>query len=262
MELTPQGPAHVGRVLDDAWRLYAAAFGRVWYLAGLGSFLTNVPMSISQYALSNGDLGIGQFFGLMLIFVAVWFVILAAVLARMGAVADGIDLPVVASLTRGLRRSFYLFVAMVLYVLAMYLGLILLLIPGIAVSVFFVLFPVLIVREGMNPFAALGESWVRIWGRWWRTLLVLSVGVVLWMIGYALVGAVASGMLPFLSVDIGFSALIDTSGTMLIYTTVIQVVSDTLFSPLLYAVLIVQSDELGLRWRGRDLERRIRALAA
>lgn len=261
MELTPQGPATVGRILDDAWRLYTAAFGRVWYLVGVGSFLTNVPMSLTQYALSNGDIGFGSFFLLMLAFVAVWFVVLAAVLARMGAVADGIDLPVAACLTRGLGRSFYLFVAMILYALAMYLGLIMLLVPGIAVSVFFVLFPVLIVREGMNPFAALGESWVRVWRRWWRTTLVLSVGVVLWMIGYALVGAVASGMLPFLSVDLGFNALIETSGSMLIYTTAIQVVSDTLFSPILYAVLIVQSDELGLRWRGRDLERRVGALA-
>jgi uncharacterized membrane protein len=90
---------------------------------------------------------------------------------------------------------------------AVVIGFILLIIPGIFVAVKLSLVPFIVIDEGLGPFQAIEASWKRTSGHWWTLFLSGLLGVIVIIVGFILliVGSIPATMLVYLA----FAALFD-----------------------------------------------------
>jgi hypothetical protein len=101
-----------------------------------------------------------------------------------------------AMLGAGLRRAWPILVAGVLGLLAIYLGLILLVIPGLIVSLMFSLTVPVVMAEGLGPVRSLGRSRALTKGHRWSLLGLFFVAYL--VVGApALLAAVLAGGVPY-----------------------------------------------------------------
>src|SRR5262249_19220943 len=118
---------------------------------------------------------------------------IAAIILRIDAVASG---AATASnpLAAALRRLPALVVLGVCYALAIGVGTLLLIVPGILFSVSLMLALPILLLDGKGPFASLSGSHRLVWGHWWRTFSIVSIGGVIVMVLYFVV-AFAAGFI-------------------------------------------------------------------
>lgn len=147
-----------------------------------------------------GDLaGLTERFGAELMAVALAFYLLGcAVLLLVGSLGRGVELGIGELLGAVLRRLPHLLLASVLFALAAWAGLMLLVVPGVFVMVALSFFSQAVLFDGHDGVRALGASFRLTRGLWWRTfalyLLVLIANVIaLMLVGLAL-GVVQGGL--------------------------------------------------------------------
>lgn len=142
------------------------------------------------------------------------------------------------------RRAHSLLWISVVYFLAVMLGLIACIAPGIWLSVAFsVAFPVLFV-EDLRGSKALRRSFKLVEGRWWPTCGVL-------LVGFLLAGIVSS----IFTYGLGALALInDSLGFLILLTTLGGLLSSLLTTPFQAAIVSVVYFDLRVRKEGFDLE--------
>ena len=150
-----------------------------------------------------------------------------------------------ASLSFAATRMLPLLGLSVLYFLGVIGGTILLIIPGIWLSVAWSLGYPALLSEGIGPAAALGRSFRLVRGRWWATFAALLV--------MYLIVAVISGILG-LVVGATLVAAIDSEVVAAVLLTMVNIISSLITLPLFAAVLTIIYFDLRVRKEGFDLQ--------
>ena len=180
MQQRPQSPQSIGAVLGVGFELFLAGLKRVYPLAfayALCSGLQDLPQL--QVDVEVRPITAPQFAAYVVLgFTQV--VMFAAIVTRLDALAGGEDLSTAAVLRTGWRLSPFIILAGILYGLAVLAGLLLLVVPGVIVSVYLGLaFNALILRN-LGVVGCLKYSYALVRGHWWRTvaMLLFMLGVV------------------------------------------------------------------------------------
>jgi len=249
-------PQSIGRVLDSGFKLFVKAFTGVLPLSLAGAAVLAVP-NIANVVMGGPEQVASPLPGatvlvLFLLALPVYIVLIAAVVYRLGAEAEMHEASTGPALARAVRCVLSLIGAAILYFLAMAGGLILLIIPGIILSLSLSFGFFAIVLDGESALGALKRSHRLVWGNWWRTLAVVSVPVVIVMILYLL----------YLALAIAFGASIVMSdgrpaSDVLITANLIEVAIGGITAPLIYSIMIAQYHDLKLRKEGHDLAARL-----
>jgi len=246
-------PQSIGRVLDSGFKLFVKAFTGVLPLSLAAAAVLAVP-NIANVVIGGPErvespVPSSTFLVLFLVALPIYMILIAAVVHRLGAVAEMHEASAVQALARGVRCVLSLIGAAILYFLAMAGGLILLIVPGIILSLSLSFGFFAIVLDGESALGALKRSYRLVWGNWWRTLAVVSVPVVIVMI-------------LFLGLGIAFGATLvmsdgRPSSDVLITANLIQAAIGGITSPLIYSIMIAQYHDLKLRKEGHDLAARL-----
>ncbi len=249
-------PTSIGKVLDAGFKLFFAGLGRVILLSLTASLIGVAP------ALMYGDIGTSEtlpsgaalvsMVAITLITILLNMVLLAAVLYRLGRLAEEREMTLREALAQGLRCLLPMIFATILYTLAIVLGLVALVIPGLILMLSLAFFAVAIVLDEEGPLSALKRSHRLVWGNWWRTATVLSVPVIV-LIGLQVALGLAVG------IPVGVLAG-GSKGMLTLLSQGVQVLTNTFSVPLLYAIFVVQYHDLKLRKEGSDLEARLAAV--
>lgn len=263
----PTEPGSIGNTLDAGFKLYAASFKRVLGMAVLAIVSVAVPVMVMVFAIavlaSGGEepeagvfvaVGIGVLLALV---IYMWFYL--AAMCRIGGIAYGRELGFGACMSMSGRKLLPVIVGWFLYSLAMVGGFILLVIPGIYLSVSLSLFTLCIIFENDGIIESLRHSFRLIWGNWWRTAVI---GTVVLIVYYVLSIAIE---IPFFVLEsVLFTSEVGEEAG--IGETLLSMVGSFLSAivtfPLMMAAVIALFHDLKLRKEGHDLEARVEALAA
>lgn len=259
-------PSSIGRVLDSGFKLFVASLKPVLLLI----IVTAIINVIMQYAMfqtmapaqqytTQEEMGqymagiMPQLVGISIIIWLVSIILYNAILSRVGEVAKGGNGELYDALIVGIRKAFPVFIAAILYSLAISVGFVLLVIPGLILMITLLFFQVLIVVDDEGIIASLKTSHTLVWGNYWRTSAVILVP---FFIIYALIMVVAFAA--------GFFGAFNTPElvdgqmhmTFGVFDVVIAAVS-VLMVPLLDSIFIAHLNDLKLRKSGSDLEQRM-----
>ena len=270
----PTAPRTIGGVLDDTIQLFKASFSTCWQPSLIMSLITSalgyfvfLTMPLAAATLSPAET-LARFRGMMgalgiwyLVVVVCGLVFYGMVIANTAAVSRGAPLSFGASFTKSLRRAPELFVASIVFFIAIVIGFILLFIPGCYVWNRLQLFAVPLVDEAKGPFASLGASWRAVGGNWWRTAAVVFVIFVILVVLEMVLGMVAGivGAVGTLGGAAGSSPAA-IMGRVQLVTLLVGAFVRIFTMPLLVAVYVALYQDLMLRKGGADLEARMGAL--
>ena len=262
----PTAPQSIGGVLDNGIKLFKASFSKVFALAFVGTLASNLPSVYLTRQLqgamadpAQNPEAIAAVFGpgfvlLTLVAVLFYLVVFAAMIARIDAVARNAECSIGDALGIGLRRFLAIIGVGLLYSLAVGIGMVLLVIPGIilAVSLYCGMYLVIIDRTG--PVESLIQSHKLVWGDWWRTATILTIALIIAMVVFILVGVVA-GVAAIGGGDPTTLALTPLWWDLLLAPAVTAVVM-----PLMYSMPYAMLQDLKLRRGGSDLMDRMESL--
>jgi hypothetical protein len=259
-------PSSIGRVLDSGFKLFVASLKPVLLLIIVTAiinvimqyamFQTMAPVQqyTSQEEMAQHMAGImPQLVGVSIIIWLVSIILYNAILSRVGEVAKGGNGELYDALIVGIRKAFPVFIAAILYSLAISVGFVLLVIPGLILMITLLFFQVLIVVDDEGIITSLKTSHNLVWGNYWRTSAVILVP---FFIIYALIMVVAfaAGFLgAFSTPDMVDGQMHMTFG---MFDVVMAAVS-VLMVPLLDSIFIAHVNDLKLRKSGSDLEQRM-----
>ncbi len=259
MYTRPTTPQNITGVLDDGFRLYMGGLKKVLLLSFIGSVLSTLPQAAITMMGENPQ--IENFNATLVIIGAVIFlavimasmVTYAGVMLQMEAFANGRGLPLADAVMAGLGRTLPMLGAGVLLALGVMAGLILLLIPGMILMVYWALALVTVVIDRKGPVECLSYSFFLIRGSWWRTTAILTVLFLITMVMYTilmifLVGGAIGGVSSSGEAE---TAFIDT------VTLVVAPIFFTVLTPFGAAFLLAIRHDLKMRKEGSDLAARI-----
>jgi hypothetical protein len=246
-------PQSIGRVLDSGFKLFIKAFTGVLPLSLAAAAVLAVP-NIANVVMGGPEQVESPVPGstvlvLFVVALPIYMILIAAVVYRLGAVAEMHEASAGQALARGVRCVLSLIGAAILYFLAMAGGLILLIIPGIILSLSLSFGFFAIVLDGESALGGLKRSHRLVWGNWWRTLAVVSVPVVIVMILYLGLG-IALGATIVMSDG-------RPSSDVFITANLIEAAIGGITAPLIYSIMIAQYHDLKLRKEGHDLAARL-----
>lgn len=268
MSMQPTQPQSIGGVLDTTFQLYKASVVKMIPLSLL-TVIAGSPSSI--YAFTQGGIGdpanpLAMF--TMMSSASYWLVALAGMIGslwmisasylKIGAIGSGGDLGLGAALQKAVTRLPAVVIMTLLFGIAIGVGCILLLIPGLILMVSLALCFNPALFENKGPFDSLTESHRLVWGNWWRTFVIFSVGVVVIFVIYMLAALIIGLIVPFLAFGTGGAEnalLIGMIGGLLIGTLM-----SLLVTPFFISMAIATYWDLKLRKDGGDLAARVGAL--
>jgi hypothetical protein len=266
MSIQPSQPQSIGGVLDTTFQLYKSSLLKLIPLS-----LLLVIASCLQYiyifargaspadpaAMLNLMTSWGYWLSLLAgVIGSTW--ITAATYLKVAAIGTDGDLGIGAALQASLPRLPALVVMMILFMLAVMIGTLLLIIPGIILMVSLLLCYPTALFDNKGPVSALSESHRLVWGNWWRTFVMLSVGVIILVVIYLIVATIVGVIAPFLMVggvgaeDVGLYALVSV-GLIFVFLSL-------LLTPFYISLGIAIYWDLKLRKDGGDLAARVGAL--
>ncbi len=261
----PSAPLSIGGVLDSAIRLYRCAMRRCWALSLLYSALiggsavfwlqllpkAGAPGTTDPkqaLALLTSPVMIGGFLLVMLIG-AVFY---GALVKAVSVIARGEEpLSLGSAVAAGLRRVPGMLLGIVLTSLAIVLGCVLLIIPGVYLFGKFQLWMTAMFMDDASALESLKASWRLTRKRWWRGAAIVTVALILLYV-FALVFGLISGVIVVL-------AHLSLTDRMII-NQVFSSLSNFIVFPMVVAVFIVMYHDFKLRSEGGDLAVRMGAL--
>lgn len=281
MSILPTQPQSIGGVLDTTFRLYKASLVSMLPLSFLmlladspqyiymfvrGSFMDLAdPMTMNLSVSTLGNYALTAFVG----WIGVTWMSAAGAL-KSASIAAGSEVSVGTAVLRSLARLPWLVIALVLYaVVCTVLGLIaavpffamgltlssfavscVLAIPCVILAVSLLLFSPICLFDNEGPIGALIGSHYLIWGHWWRTTTILTVGLFVVLVFYMIVS------LPFL--------LLSASGSLapvgLFSSLIVVALVSLVMTPFYIALILSIFWDLKLRKGGSDLAARVDAL--
>jgi hypothetical protein len=244
-------PQDLGDIVLQGVRLGRLAYRRLFTLTTLIAFLGLIPTAVQVWGVHDEvsfdiqtlDAWAHQFtpaYDFAAIATSVLSELLLVVLIRrIYVAARGQVGPAQAELQQAAKVWLWMILALVIYAIAVTVGLILLIVPGVilAVSLMFNMFGVAL--EGQKPVEALNASHHLVWGHWWRTLGMLLLVCVPILVLMAVVAT---------TLGIGPSGLdAPLRGRDIFAEQVLEMVFMAVFSPFIYSVLYVYYHDLRLR---------------
>ena len=269
MAIRPEQPQSIGGVLDTGFQLYRSALGVVWPLCLL-LILAGSPPTIyimvtgGVAAVSPTDMAAmlapmmqpGYVFtNLLSLLLSMW--VFGALFLKMQSIGVGTELGTAAALLAAVRRAPWMLVMTLLLIVALMIGFLLLLVPGLILSVSLMLGWAMLMLEHKGPVASLAASHRLVWGHWWRTAAILTVGFIVLFVIYLAVGTLVGAVLPLVASSIEDAALYALIGVF-----AISIVVNLLVTPFYVALMLAVYWDLKLRKEGGDLAARVSALGA
>jgi hypothetical protein len=252
-------------VLDSGFRLFRASFTQVFVLAILASIATvpagRIANSFSPEAGVSGA-AVLSFLAALIVGVIAALVFTAAAAARIDAVANGREMAFGEAVSYGLKRAPAFFVAGLLYGIAVTVGLVLLIIPGIIVGVYMAFGAIATVVDRKGPIEGLKYSWGLVRGRWWRTLILGTVAMLIAMVPYIVIGIVVGVIGAAAALAFGVTPSADGQDVVLLIDLIVTPVVSAFGTPLIYGLGLAIYYDLRLRREGGDIAERIAAATA
>jgi hypothetical protein len=256
----PTRPQSIGEVLDSSIKLFRQSFPQSWPIA-----LTAAAVRSAVLIYMTLHLGLagksGQvmklystpsFLTLSLASALISLVLYGALLFKTNAVATDTDMSTGEALNSGLRAGPRIFLASLGFGLACALGFVLLIIPGLYISIALALYAAAIVVDDQRAGESLGTSRRLVKGNYWRTAAIFTVAFVILMIVFMALGVVVGISAVALSHDPTVILLINTCVQSLVYIVTY---------PFFASILVVVYHDLKLRNEGGDLAARVQTLA-
>jgi hypothetical protein len=258
----PGSPSSLGGILDDGFKLFKETWKKLLAVAVVASILSTIPQLMIEGlkgikpAQQPGlpAIGVGAvltIFVMILLSLVAYSVLLAG--THQAAQSESVSLG--SAVRTGLARAPALLGAYILGGLAIMVGLILLIIPGLWLMI--ALFPAFLVPvvERLGPAASLSRGYRLVKGSWWRTAGILTVMfLIVAALVYALQIVSALVVLPFMSSG-NPSQLMTTAGLLAAVLTAPLL-------PLGYCLMYAVYTDLRLRKDGGDLLSRAAAAGA
>ena len=258
MSLIANQPSSIAKILDASFKLYVVSFKKV---IGFGLIISvfSLLASIGTNIFIPADTANSEQLEIMAMQAMIPVILLmmvASVLAlifytsiiyRIDNIACGREDSFGEAFMVGIKKFPSLFWGFILYLIGITAASLLLLIPGIALSLSMAFYLYFIVVENNTAYAALKASHKLVWGDWWRTLMVFMVPSILMLIVYLLLGMFA---VYFTDLDA------TNTGPVNIADIIVNLIS-ALLVPYFYALGYVQYRDLKLRKTGDDLEARM-----
>lgn len=268
MSIRPAQPQSIGGVLDTTFQLYKASVVKLIPLSVLlviASCLQYIYIFASGGSVNPADptamINMMTSWGYWLSLLAgvigsTW--ITAAAYLKIAAIGSAGDLGVGGALQASLPRLPALFVMLILFSLAVAIGMLLLLIPGIILMVSLLLCYPTALFDNKGPVSALTESHRLVWGNWWRTFVMFSVGLIVLIVIYLVVAMIVGVIAPLLM--IGGAGADDVALYALVSIGLIFLFLSLLLTPFYISLGIAIYWDLKLRKDGGDLAARAGAL--
>jgi hypothetical protein len=177
---------------------------------------------------------------------------------KIGAIGTGGDLGIGTALQQALPRLLTVVIMVLLFIIALVIGAILLFIPCLILMVSLGLCFNTALFEGKGPVDALTESHRLVWGNWWRTAAILTVGVIIIMVIYLIAGVIIGVLAPIMV--FGGGGTENALLISLISSLLIGVLTSLLVTPFYIGLAISIYWDLKLRKDGGDLAARVGAL--
>ncbi len=252
----PGEPQSIGGILDSGFKLFRASFGQVVGLAIVAGFVSQLP-GVLVTLMVGGENAQDSLFTVMLIsfliVMLISMVFYAAIVSRMHGTHVSREVSLGESFSMGFSCMLPLLGCMLLYGLAIGVGSILLLVPGIILSLSLMFGPYILIIERGGVLDSLKRSHTLVWGYWWRTSAIILIAGFIMMVAYVLVGIVAA-----VAVVMEPESVLSPS-YMLVEALVTALLSG-LITPLFYALTLSAYYDLRLRRQGEDLAERIDAV--
>ena len=261
----PAAPLSIGGVLDSAIRLYRDSIRQSWvlallYSASVGAFGLVWALTLSKVAgpaARDPRQLLGLMFspamvGTMVVGGVVSLVFYGAMMKTLSAWAQGNhSFPMGSAIAVGLRRLPAVILGGVINGLAVTIGLILLIIPGVYLFGKMPLWMAAVFVDDVGAMEGLRRSWRLTRGRWWRGAVIITVAVIM-----IYVFALAFGLL---ATAINALAHLSLTGSQVI-SQLFQVASNMIVLPMFVSILILMYHDFKLRDEGGDLAARMGAL--
>jgi hypothetical protein len=148
---------------------------------------------------------------------------------------------------------------MILFGIALTIGLILLIIPCLILMVSLALCFNIALLEDKGPVDSLTESHRLVWGNWWRTAAILTVGFIIIFVIYLIAGMIIGVITPLVVLGGGTDNVLLIS---LVSGLLVGVLMSLLVTPFYISLAIAIYWDLKLRKDGGDLAARVGALNA
>lgn len=257
MSLLPQEPQAIGKVLDAGITLYRRGLSEVLGLSVLSAaIIALIDPNLWSWAGFAAWQGALLYIAGLVLYVACYL----GLTRKLADVAEGASLGSGADYVRfGLRRLGPALFAFLLYILAMLVGLVLLIIPGLILMISLMLSFYIVTLENAGGLAAIKRSHRLVWGNWWRTATVITVASLIYMAAYAAV--IGLGMALAWGLGVTVADADGLKGVALIVFILLNAVMSALLGPLMLAITLALYQDLKLRKEGGDLASRIGALS-
>lgn len=268
MSIQPAQPQSIGGVLDTTFQLYKASVVKLIPLSLL-MVLAGSPSTIYLFTQGGAGnpadpfamLGVMRSPGYWLAVIAgmvgsLWM--MSAAYLKIGAIGTGGDLALGSALQKALARVPVVLLMMILFGIALTIGTILLIIPGLILMVSLALCFNPALFENKGPLDSLTESHRLVWGNWWRTAAILTVGFIVLIVIYLLAGLIIGVFTPLLV--LGGGANENLLLVSMLSGLLIGILVSLLVTPFYISLAIATYWDLKLRKDGGDLAARVGAL--
>jgi hypothetical protein len=175
----------ISEVISEGWQMTKAKFGSILLLEIIGFACLGIAAFLS-YKLVRSIPGIGETLDSIVHLLLQCLLSIAAIHIGL-KIADGQDFTVSDLISRaGLALKY--FASLICYQIAVVLGLICFIIPGIIIMIRFGLFGFFIVDKGAGPIEALKMSWETVKGASWKYFLFQIVSFLINVVGLLCLG--------------------------------------------------------------------------
>lgn len=253
-------PLSIGQLLDQGFHIYGATLRSVWPLSLAAGLVPALPVVVFQLISDAGSMG-----GMTLVAVSLLGALLISIfltvvlLLRIDTLVRAQAPPWVMTFRQARERFVPMLLGSLLYMVAVLVGLVLLLVPGLILMVSLWIFQAAVVLDSDRPLQALQRSHRLVWGNWWRTAIILSIPTVIFLALYAMMGMVVGVLLVLGGLG---DAVAGKQALFMVVDTLVQGVASALLMPLFYAINLSLFHDLKLRKEGIDLAARISTLGA
>ncbi|HNP35223.1 MAG TPA: hypothetical protein PKK10_05175 [Woeseiaceae bacterium] len=253
-------PQSIGGVLDSGFKLFAASIKQVvpiTYLGALAGAIFGWVLQISMFGqiAQNGvpSINVPLILGAYVVMMIVGSALMAAAIIRIQAVSTSEAMPLGHALLAGLKRVPAVFGTSLVFMLALIVGLVLLIIPGIYLSVMLAFAFYAAAADTKGPIESIKYSYGLVKGSWWRTAGLLTIMTIVAAVFYVAVGFV-----------VGIMAASSETGEALqpnfLSDVVIIPIITSVISAMMYCLAYEVYNDLKLRNQGVDLAERIENL--
>ncbi|MGH8401289.1 MAG: hypothetical protein ACRESU_09320 [Gammaproteobacteria bacterium] len=241
---TPQAPS---QILSVGIGIGANSFPKLFLFTTLAGFLGLIPVLF--LAVRVGDVSLtrevmsaardGTWYLIEIICVVASILIQAVMLTRLDNLVQRGTTDFNGEARHALRVLLPLIAGTIVAVCALIVGYVLLLVPGVILTISLAFFQFCVVLDHQGPIEGLNRSHTLVWGNWWRTLLV----IILMLLVVILIAVVL--LVPF-ALMLGVHPGVGT-GRSLLVQGVLEMVAEAVFSPFILAVMYVQYHDLKVR---------------